>query len=149
MRADAGEGSGNVGGRDREGKVGMSQFWERITSRRYVGALEAEVARLRMENRALLNSILGIAGVPPISVPNTNSDGPGFASQIGADENSNTALRGRSSNGSGPGAQQLAPMRRRSWQQITRALEFESAKQKDAAAATAPARQEAFGSKRL
>lgn len=129
----------------------MSQFWERITSRRYVGALEAEVARLRMENRALLNSILGIAGVPPISVPSTNSDGQGFAPRIGADENSNTALRGRSGNGSGPGAQQLAPMRRRSWQQITRALEFESAKQADAtngaAAATAPARQEAFGSK--
>ena len=129
----------------------MSQFWERITSRRYVGALEAEVARLRAENRALLNSILGIAGVPPISTPNANVDGQGFAPRIGADENGNPVLRARSGNGSEPGAQQLAPMRRRSWQQITRALEFESAKQKDvkgdAAAAIAPARREAFGSK--
>jgi hypothetical protein len=131
--------------------VGMRQFWEKLTSRRYVGALEAEVARLRMENRALLNSILGIAGVPPISVANANVDGQGFASRMGAGENSNAALRGRPGNGSGPGAQQLAPMRRRSWQQITRALEFESAKQADAtsgtAAATAPARQEALGAK--
>lgn len=130
----------------------MRKFWEKITSRRYVGALEAEVARLRMENRALLNSILGIAGVPPISVPNTNSDGPGFASRISADENGNAALQGRSGNGAGLGAQQLAPMRRRSWQQITRALEFESAKKKDvkgdgAAVTARAARQESFGSK--
>jgi hypothetical protein len=29
----------------------------------------AEIDRLRAENRALLNSILGIAGIPPIPVP--------------------------------------------------------------------------------
>jgi hypothetical protein len=60
-------------------------FWRRITSTRYTRAMEAaartesalqgEIARLRVdvdrlrgENRALLNSILGIAGVPPIPV---------------------------------------------------------------------------------
>ena len=44
---------------------------------RYVGMLEEEVARLRGENRALLNSILGIAGVPPITVE--AAPGEGFA----------------------------------------------------------------------
>jgi hypothetical protein len=33
---------------------------------RYVGMLEEEVARLRAENRALLNSLLGTAGFPPV-----------------------------------------------------------------------------------
>ena len=34
---------------------------------RYVRVLEDEVARLRAENRALLNSLLGTVGVPPLS----------------------------------------------------------------------------------
>lgn len=33
---------------------------------RYVRGLEHEVARLRAENRALLNSLLGTAGIPPL-----------------------------------------------------------------------------------
>ena len=33
---------------------------------RYVASIEEDVARLRAENRALLNSLLGTAGVPPI-----------------------------------------------------------------------------------
>ena len=43
---------------------------------RYVRELEAEIAReraeierLRTENRAMLNSLLGTAGVPPIEAP--------------------------------------------------------------------------------
>jgi hypothetical protein len=43
---------------------------------RYVRLLEAEIARdraeierLRTENRAMLNSLLGTAGVPPIETP--------------------------------------------------------------------------------
>ena len=32
----------------------------------YTRALEEEVARLRVENRALINSILGVAGIPPM-----------------------------------------------------------------------------------
>lgn len=35
----------------------------------YVAALEADVQRLRAENRALLNSLLGTAGFPPIDFP--------------------------------------------------------------------------------
>ena len=33
---------------------------------RYLRGLEDEVARLRAENRALLNSLLGTAGLPPL-----------------------------------------------------------------------------------
>ena len=34
--------------------------------RRYVVFLEEQVSRLRAENRSLLNSLLGTAGVPPL-----------------------------------------------------------------------------------
>ena len=40
---------------------------------RYVRLLEDEVARLREENRALLNSVLGTAGVAPIEMPPVHS----------------------------------------------------------------------------
>jgi len=36
---------------------------------KYVGLLEADVARLRAENRALMNSLLGTAGFPPVEFP--------------------------------------------------------------------------------
>jgi hypothetical protein len=36
---------------------------------RYVGLLEADVSRLRAENRALTNSLLGTAGFPPLDFP--------------------------------------------------------------------------------
>jgi|GEM_PF-779734 len=35
----------------------------------YVRLLEEEVARLRAENRALMNSLLGTAGFPPVEFP--------------------------------------------------------------------------------
>jgi hypothetical protein len=64
----------------------MSQWLEcvrRAFGSRYVRLLEdenarlredvtrerAEIARLRLENRALLNSLLGTAGVPPVEEP--------------------------------------------------------------------------------
>jgi hypothetical protein len=50
--------------------------WQALTTTRYTRRLEAEVdleraeiERLRQENRALLNSLLGTAGVPPIETP--------------------------------------------------------------------------------
>lgn len=50
--------------------------WREGIRSRYVRLLEAEiergraeVERLRVENRALLNSLLGTAGVPPIEAP--------------------------------------------------------------------------------
>ena len=57
----------------------MAEWCEQVREAlrgRYVRALEeeialgrAEIARLREENRALLNSVLGTAGVPPIETP--------------------------------------------------------------------------------
>jgi hypothetical protein len=44
----------------------MKEFIQRLLDGRYVGLLEGEVARLRAENRALTNSLLGTAGFPPV-----------------------------------------------------------------------------------
>src|SRR5271168_3927510 len=49
-------------------RMTLRGIWSRLAATNYTRALEREVARLRAENRALLNSILGIAGVPPITV---------------------------------------------------------------------------------
>ena len=46
----------------------LMEWIRRVSSTKYTRALEADVVRLRAENRALLNSILGIAGVPPVVV---------------------------------------------------------------------------------
>ena len=107
----------------------MREFWAKLTSRRYEKTLEAEVARLRAENRALLNSILGIAGVPPIPVPIESERGSMAHSGEGNDLQ--RALRRPALKQSPPGIQAAAPMRRRTWQQINRALEFESAKKNE------------------
>ena len=63
---------------------------------RYVVLLEEEVLRLRGENRALVNSLLGTAGFPPISM---DEDGK-------------------------RGAVGLAAVRRRTWSQIAREREM-------------------------
>ena len=47
----------------------MKEFVERLLRGRYVGLLEGEVVRLRAENRALTNSLLGTAGFPPVDLP--------------------------------------------------------------------------------
>jgi len=47
----------------------MKSFLQRLFQGRYVGLLEADVARLRAENRALMNSLLGTAGFPPVEFP--------------------------------------------------------------------------------
>ena len=47
----------------------MNDFLERLLRGRYVGLLEGEVTRLRAENRALMNSLLGTAGFPPVEFP--------------------------------------------------------------------------------
>ena len=50
-------------------KEHMRDFFQRLLQGRYVGLLEAEIARLRAENRALTNSLLGTAGFPPVEYP--------------------------------------------------------------------------------
>jgi len=63
---------------------------------RYVLLLEEEVARLRAENRALVNSLLGTAGFPPIS----------------PEDDARRGVVG------------LPPVRRRTWTQIAREREL-------------------------
>ena len=47
----------------------MRDWIDKLLRGRYVGLLEADVARLRAENRALMNSLLGTAGFPPVEFP--------------------------------------------------------------------------------
>jgi hypothetical protein len=47
----------------------MLDWLRKILQLKYVGLLEADVARLRAENRALMNSLLGTAGFPPVEFP--------------------------------------------------------------------------------
>src|SRR5712664_3664301 len=49
--------------------VNLLSYIETLTKSRYVHLLEEEVARLRAENRALMNSLLGTAGFPPVEYP--------------------------------------------------------------------------------
>jgi hypothetical protein len=45
---------------------GLAVIWHWLTTSRYTRLLEEELARLRLENAALRNSIYVRAGVPPI-----------------------------------------------------------------------------------
>jgi hypothetical protein len=67
---------------------------------RYVALLEEEVARLRAENRALVNSLLGTAGFPPLSLDVEARRGPVA----------------------------LPPVRRRTWTQLARERELAASK---------------------
>jgi hypothetical protein len=67
---------------------------------RYVCMLEEEVTRLRGENRALVNSLLGTAGFPPISLDDDARRGPVA----------------------------MSPVRRRTWTQIAREREVAAGK---------------------
>jgi hypothetical protein len=50
-------------------KETVRDFIQKLLQSRYVGLLEGEVERLRAENRALTNSLLGTAGFPPVDYP--------------------------------------------------------------------------------
>jgi hypothetical protein len=123
----------------------IREIWRRVTSTRYARALEGQLvreqnenARLRAENRALLNSILGIAGIPPVSTssaedprshpaPLPGSEAPATGPVSPFRSRPPRAARAKS-------VAQAAPMRRRSWQQINRTLELEAARKKPAEA---------------
>lgn len=47
----------------------MLNWLHKFLKTKYVSLLEEEVARLRAENRALTNSLLGTAGFPPVEYP--------------------------------------------------------------------------------
>ncbi|MGC1830356.1 MAG: hypothetical protein WA663_08085 [Candidatus Acidiferrales bacterium] len=121
----------------------LREMWRRFSPARYTRALEAEVERLRAENRALLNSILGIAGIPPIPV--MAGDLARGLGHVDAEKDSgvnDAAVFQKRAGGTAKigvgkrpiwdpnfnGKTIMASMRRRSWHQINRMLEFESAK---------------------
>jgi len=133
----------------------LRELWGRLFRANYTRALERDVARLRAENRALLNSILGIAGVPPIVLA---ADDPtaSMATVLSADKTtagpvpglevaSGTGKSARVENASGTrvsgigkrasverGMKSVAtPLRRRSWHQVYRMLEIDAARKKE------------------
>ncbi len=54
----------------------MKDFFQRLLNSRYIGMLEADITRLRAENRALMNSLLGTAGFPPVEFPESPKPQP-------------------------------------------------------------------------
>ncbi len=74
----------------------MLERFRNLLRSRYVRTLEEEVSRLRAENRALMNSLLGTAGFPPVEFPEV------------------------------PKPQPLPRLRKRSWHQIQAWRETES-----------------------
>jgi hypothetical protein len=120
--------------------MSIRQLWNRIVARRYTRLLEAEVGRLRAENRALLNSILGIAGIPPIVVPSEDAEDVPSRDQIANGTDTPGAVVGgsvssrrkpRSGNAPGVAVNMPAPVRHRSWQQVNRMLEFDSVRKRE------------------
>jgi hypothetical protein len=126
----------------------IRQFFRRFTPTRHARTLEIELARvasensrLREENRALLNSILGIAGIPPVYSTSAEQPrsllSPRAGSDVPAPEPVSptvaralvaSASQTERSLKSGKNRAELAPLRRRSWHQINRALEIKSAR---------------------
>jgi hypothetical protein len=126
----------------------IRQFLRRITRTRYARALETDLARvlkensrLRNENRGLLNSILGIAGIPPVypdsaeeprsflsarAGPEAPASGPVSPSREHRSEADASQTAPPIEHRKSPG--QVTPLRRRSWHQINRALEFNAAR---------------------
>ena len=54
----------------------------RVFRSRYVRELEREVERLRAENRAMMNSLLGTAGIPPLQIPETRPEARRHGSEV-------------------------------------------------------------------
>ena len=86
-------------GRLEAGWKKFAEWVSRNARSRYVRMLEQDVARLRAENRALVNSLLGTAGFPPVTLEEELRGGAG-----------------------------MAPVRRRTWTQIAREREMAAGK---------------------
>ncbi|MGB8590899.1 MAG: hypothetical protein WA755_04755 [Candidatus Acidiferrales bacterium] len=129
------------------------QIWQTFTSTRYTRSLEDEIIRLRAENRALVNSIIGIAGIPPLKIDqdlervrrrNTpRANGTTLANDATIAAGAGMPARERANNFRSAAASAandaqparargimlpVNPTRRRSWQQIGRMLEIEDAR---------------------
>ena len=154
--------------------ISIRRLWRSFASPRAsdveLARLHDEIARLRAENRALLNSILGIAGLPagqagmnplpPVPLPNfttqpataghsgpstpqraadrplpttTSSDpssqaGPSTAVGREPPQRQSETRNDSSISADAPRMIHTPPHRRRSWHQINRLLEFQSAR---------------------
>jgi hypothetical protein len=122
--------------------MSIRQLWNRIFATRYTRLLEAEVGRLRAENRALLNSILGIAGIPPIVVASEGAENVPPHRQIadgmdtprapvGGGVSSRRKPRSGSASARGIAVNMPPPVRHRSWQQVNRMLELDSVRKRE------------------
>jgi hypothetical protein len=74
------------------------------------------------KNRALVDSILGVAGIPPLKID--------LAAQYPWVNGTRPDANGKPPQPSVPSSVSAAPIRRRSWQQIGRMLEIEAARRK-------------------
>jgi hypothetical protein len=119
----------------------LSEIWHWLVTSAYTRQLEEDLADhneyihiLRAENRALLNSILGVAGIPPITLDEL--DLPASAVTLASrDRHREAPVKAAPSNGAvspnqGKHRLEPSPTRRRSWQQLMRLLEWESARKK-------------------
>jgi hypothetical protein len=116
------------------------EIWSGLGAGARVRGLEAEILRLRAENRALMNSILGIAGVPPVIVADAREIGELRlkVGEVGAAADPDAA--GRAVTGGARGEARMrkgaVPMRRRSWHQVNRMLELDAARRQKSVAAS-------------
>jgi hypothetical protein len=92
-----------------------------------MSSLEGEVLRLRAENRALMNSILGIAGVPPVIVADAGD--AEVAGRVVGRADVSAAL---AKSADARARKNVTPMRRRSWHQVNRMLELDAARKQSA-----------------
>jgi hypothetical protein len=126
----------------------IRQFLRRITCTPYARSLETELSRvvsensrLREENRALLNSILGIAGIPPVYSTSAEQPRSLLSPRAGSDVPASGSVSPPVAHARAADAPQMeqlvksrrntpesAPLRRRSWHQINRTLEIKSAR---------------------
>jgi hypothetical protein len=98
----------------KEPRSGFTEVWRWLTRGKYTRALEEEVERLREDNRALVNSLLGTGGVSPLRTGDA-----AMARRPG--------IRG-GKKFAAASAGTAEPARRRSWPQIGRMLEIEEAR---------------------
>jgi hypothetical protein len=138
--------------------MNWQKYVREILKSQYTRGLEGEVARLRDENRALINSVLSVAGLPPLRLEaevarekhraeievKGRRDGAPTGRQDGIAGGLERGGGAKSAQSLGVGAvseKSLAPTggqgivlpanphRRRSWQQVNRILEIEETRQ--------------------
>ena len=134
----------------------LREIWGRVKVAARAGEMQEEITRLRAENRALMNSILGIAGVPPVIVANA-AEGQALRLRVGdrgaeaakeliggpvsavharakrpATVNGRVGRRRDGGTNRSDSAAMPMPLRRKSWHQVNRMLEIDAARKKDA-----------------